>query len=128
MKTSPELPGRAPDIMVIAKRNFSRLRPMFLDGPADVVVEIDGPESTLVNIVRKFEEYEQGGVREFWLIDPVRRRAEFYRRGYDGRFRLHPIGPDAVYRSLVMKGFWLNVEWLWERPPVTAIVKAWGIM
>ena len=128
MKTGPNLPGRAPDILFVAKRNLRRLHSTFLEGPADLVVEIISPGSKTVDRVHKFQEYEQGGVREYWLIDPERRRAEFYRRGRDGRFRLFPVGPDGVYRSLAMKGFWLKTEWLWGLPPVTNVARELGII
>lgn len=128
MKTGPNLPGRAPDILFVAKRHLRRLHPTFLDGPADLVVEIISPGSQSVDRVQKFREYQEGGVREYWLIDPARPRAEFYRRGRNGLFRLFPIGPDGIYRSLAMKGFWLKVDWLWGRPPVTAVVKELGIV
>src|SRR3954454_3374256 len=94
------------------------LHRMYLEGPADLVVEIICHESRTLDSVQKFREYEQGGVREYWLIDPERREAEFYRRGRDGRFRLAHVGNDAVFRSRVLKGLWLRIEWLWDRPPV----------
>jgi Uma2 family endonuclease len=128
MKTGPDLPGRAPDILFVASRNLRRLQPTFLQGPADLVVEIISPGSETVDRVQKFQEYQQGGVREYWLIDPARRAADFYRRGRDGHFRLIPIGPDGIYRSLAMKGLWLKVEWLWDRPPVTTVVRELGII
>src|SRR5436190_20309484 len=45
MKTGPDLPGRSPDIFFVAKDNLRRLKKHYLDGPADVVVEIISPES-----------------------------------------------------------------------------------
>ncbi len=128
MKTSPDLPGRCPDILFVATRNLRRFHKTFLEGPADLVVEIISPGSKTIDRVTKFQEYQQGGVREYWLLDPARRRAEFYRRGRDGRFQLVAIGPDGVYRSLAMKGFWLKVEWLWDRPPATEVVKELGLV
>jgi Uma2 family endonuclease len=113
MKTGPDLPGRAPDILFVAKRNRRRLHRLFVEGPADLVIEIISPDSRTVDRVHKFREYQAGGVREYWLIDPERRRAEFYRRGRDGLF--HPIPlKDGVFRSTVLKGLWLEVDWLWR--------------
>jgi Uma2 family endonuclease len=40
MKLGAGLPGRAPDLMFISSDNLLRLQPTFLDGPADLVVEI----------------------------------------------------------------------------------------
>jgi len=127
MKTGPDLPGRAPDLLFIAKRNRRRLHRLFLEGPGDLVVEIISPDSRTIDRVEKFREYEQGGVREYWIIDPERQRAEFYRRGRDGRFKPIPVGADGVFRSLVLKGLWLRVDWLWNPPPLVAVRKEWGL-
>jgi Uma2 family endonuclease len=63
---------------------------------------------------KKFE-YEAGGVREYWLIDPDRQQAEFYRL-VEGRYRLVYPDSEGLYRSEVLPGFWLEVEWLWQEP------------
>ena len=78
MKTSPDLPGRALDLFFVANANFARLKKTCLEGPADLVVEIISPDSRAPDRGEKFYEYQQGGVREFWLIDPLRQQAEFY--------------------------------------------------
>lgn len=128
MKTGPSLPGRAPDILFVTKRRAGRLRPTYLDGPADLVVEIISPDSRTIDRVDKFREYEQGGVRKYGLIDPARRRAEFYRRGRDGRFKLVPVGEDGVFRRTAVRGFWPRVDWLWRRPDVIGVLKEWGVI
>jgi Uma2 family endonuclease len=38
--------GREPDVLYIANAHLNRLTPAYLDGPADLVVEIISPEST----------------------------------------------------------------------------------
>jgi Uma2 family endonuclease len=130
MKTGPDLPGRAPDIQFIAKRNLGRLKKNHLEGPADLVVEIISPGSRGTDRGDKFYEYEKGGVKEYWLIDPERRRAEFYRLGRDKQFHLMPIDKDGVLRSEVLKGLWLKVDWLWQRPlpKLKKVLKEWGLM
>jgi Uma2 family endonuclease len=127
MKTGPDLPGRAPDLLFVARRNLRRLHAKFLEGPADLVVEIISPGSETIDRLHKFREYERGGVREYWLINPAQRTVEFYRRGRDGRFHLVSVGGDGVFRSIAMKGFWLNVKWLWDCPPIGAVLGEWGI-
>ena len=64
----------------------------------------------------KFAEYEQGGVREYWILDPERRTAAFYARPADGMFELMPLAPDGTFRSAVLPGLWLQVDWLWQTP------------
>jgi len=65
--------------------------------------------------VEKFEEYEQYGVPEYWIIDPraKRPRAEFYQLDERGQYQPVPVGKDGVYHSKVLPGFWLRVDWLW---------------
>ena len=128
MKTGPGLPGRAPDVLFVAKRNLGRLHKTYLEGPADLVVEIVSPDRRTLDAVKKFREYEQGGVREYWLVDPERRRAEFYRRSRGGAFRPAPVGEDGVYRSAAVKGLWLKPDWLWDRPPLVKVLKEWGLV
>ncbi|HYN86899.1 MAG TPA: Uma2 family endonuclease, partial [Ardenticatenaceae bacterium] len=70
--------GREPDLIFVATANLDRLKNTFLDGPADLVIEIVSPESIARDRGDKFVEYEAGGVPEYWLFDPERRSADFY--------------------------------------------------
>jgi Uma2 family endonuclease len=112
--------GREPDLMFVANANLPRLQETYLDGPADLVVEIISPESRGRDRGEKFYEYEQAGVAEYWLIDPDRQRAEFYRLE-DNLYQLARPEEGDVYRSAILPGFWLRLGWLWTRPrPATA--------
>lgn len=70
--------GREPDIFFVAQGNLGRVTKQYLDGPADLVVEVISPESSSRDRGEKFYEYEEAGVREYWLIDPQREQVEFY--------------------------------------------------
>ncbi len=130
IKLPKPLPGRAPDIIFIAKENLHRITTNFFDGAPDIVVEVISPESRARDRGEKFYEYEQAGVKEYWLIDPDRKQAEFYRRGEDGIFRLVAVSEREVFRSEVLKGFWLKVEWLWQEPlpSLMSVLKEWGLV
>jgi len=124
MKTGDELPGRSPDILFVATENLHRLQETYLDGPADLVVEVVSEESRARDRGEKFVEYERGGVREYWLIDPARRQAEFYVL-QDGAFQPASSDNEGIYRSTVLPGFWMRVDWLWQRPPISQVTKQW---
>ncbi len=130
IKLPKPLPARAPDIIFIAKENLHRITTNFFDGAPDIVVEVISPESRARDRGEKFYEYEQAGVKEYWLIDPDRKQAEFYRRGEDGIFRLVAVSEREVFRSEVLKGFWLKVEWLWQEPlpSLMSVLKEWGLV
>ena len=107
--------GREPDLLFIARDHKNRLKNTYLDGPADLVAEVILPESIGRDRGEKFYEYERGGVPEYWLIDPLTQRAEFYQLDA-GQYRMIQVGADRVYRSRVLSDFWLNVDWLWQTP------------
>lgn len=115
MKAAPDGPAREPDILFIASEHLERLTAERLQGPADLVIEIVSDESVTRDRVDKLYEYEEAGVREYWIIDPRprRHRAEFYVRDERGQFQ--PALPDRerVYHSTAVPGFWLRVDWLW---------------
>lgn len=113
--------GREPDVLFVANENRHRLRKNYLDGPADLVVEIVSPESIGRDRGDKYREYEQAGVPEYWLIDPDRQEAEFYRLDERGRYRLAMADDAGVYRSPIVSGFWLKVDWLWQDPLPNAL-------
>ena len=107
--------GRAPDLLFVAAAHVDRLQETYLDGPADLVVEIVSPESVGRDRGEKFYEYARGGVPEYWLIDPQAQWAEFYHLAghhYQSSFS----GDEGEYTSQALPSFWLRVEWLWQQP------------
>jgi Uma2 family endonuclease len=122
--------GREPDLLFVASEHLARLKDTYLDGPADLAVEIVSPESAGRDRGDKFYEYEAGGISEYWLIDPQTERAEFYQLTAGGRYRQVSPNAEGVYRSTVLPGFWLKVEWLWQEPlPKTLdVLRALGVL
>jgi Uma2 family endonuclease len=116
MKTGPNLPGRSPDLLFVANENWSSIKENYLDGPADLVIEIVSPESGPRDRGEKYREYEKGGVREYWLLDPQKKKAEFFLLGADGKYRSMSTDDKGIYHSSVLQGLWIKVEWLWQDP------------
>ncbi|MCZ7568183.1 MAG: Uma2 family endonuclease [Ardenticatenaceae bacterium] len=113
----------APFQMKLAQEHLDRLKATYLDGPADLVIEITSPESVGRDRGEKFYEYEQANIPQYWLIDPERKRAEFYRLDENGQYQLAPQ-EAGVSRSRVLEGFWLRADWLWQTPPVLEALRA----
>jgi len=122
--------GREPDILFVAKDRLAIIQETYLDGPADVVVEIVSPESVGRDRGDKFLEYETAGIKEYWFIDPDRRQTEFYRLGEGGQYQLVIGGAEGVFHSQVIPGFWLKIQWLWQDPwpsPVRVVAEICGL-
>ncbi len=118
--------GRAPDVSFVSTANLARLRRNDLEGPVDVAIEVISPGSRGTDRGDKYFEYEAAGIAEYWLFDPHRKVAEFYRLDRDGHFQMvEPMG--GVFRSEALPGFWLKVAWLWELPKVRDAERELGI-
>jgi len=112
--------GREPDLIFVHRDRLGILGATYCDGAPDLVVEVTSPESFARDRGEKFVEYEAAGVKEYWLVDPDRRQAEFYVLGEDGRY--HPVPAQAgVYHSRVLPGLGLRLEWLWQDPPPAGV-------
>ena len=111
-----ETSGREPDLLFIGSDRLDRVHRTYLDGPADLAIEIVSPESAGRDRGEKYYEYEAAGIPEYWLLDPQTARAEFYQLGPEGQYRLVAPDTEGLYRSVVLPGFWLRVDWLWQQP------------
>lgn len=123
---SGEQEVREPDLIVILPEHTDRLQRTYYDGAPDLVVEIVSKDSRSIDRGEKFYAYESAGVPEYWIIDPERKQAEFAQLGGDGVYQVVFSGSQGVYRSKVLSGFWLRVEWLWRLPSAWEVLKEWG--
>jgi Uma2 family endonuclease len=108
--------GREPDLMFIAKANQDRITHTYLDGPADLAIEVISPESVMRDRGEKYVEYEMEGVREYWIIDPDTKRADFFILSEENRYERAHEDAEGIYRSSVLTDFWIKVNWLWQSP------------
>ena len=100
----------------IARENLGRLEGVYLDGPADLVIEVVARGSRLRDRGEKLAEYEMGGVREYWVIDPEEQRADFHVRAADERYERRRTDEDGIHLCEVITGFRLREAWLWQQP------------
>ncbi len=132
MRVATTETSRQPDVLFVAENNRGRISDKRIDGPADLVIEIISNESVTRDRADKFYEYQAGGVREYWIIDPRPglTRADFWVLDADGRYRPIPIEPDGTYHSTVLPNFKLDVNSLLadELPdPLKALANMIGI-
>jgi Uma2 family endonuclease len=72
----------------------------------------------------KYDEYADAGVREYWLVDsrPGKQNASFWVLDTAGRYQPLPVDQDGVFRSTVIPGFWLKVDWLWANEKLSPLL------
>ena len=118
VKLWPDGPSREPDLVFVSHARLAQLGPQRFEGAPDLVVEAVSPGSVTIDRITKFREYEQAGVREYWIIDPRphQQQADFYIRDVEGNFAPAPLTEDGVYNSTVVPAFHLPVAYLWQTP------------
>jgi len=121
--------AREPDVMLLRAANASRVTGAYVDGPADLVVEVISPDSRMRDRGEKFYEYEQAGVGEYWLIEPARRQADQFRLNAEGIYESVPVAPGGRLESPLLPGAWVDPAWLWSDrlPKLNDVQRAWGL-
>ena len=65
-----------PDISVICDNH--KLTDRGCDGAPDLVIEVVSPSSSRMDYIIKLNLYMAAGVREYWIVDPLRQRTIVY--------------------------------------------------
>lgn len=120
--------GREPDILFVTKERESLFEKNYLAGAADVAVEVISPGTGRTERGDKYFEYELSGIHEYWLIDPERQHAEFYRLGADKLYHVADLQSGNIFRSEIITDFWLRVDWLWKLPKKIAALHELGVI
>lgn len=107
---------REPDLQIVLNTNPGQLTDTAMIGPADICIEIVSPESVARDYGEKFAEYEKSGVKEYWVIDPIRRTARFHRLNGEGVYQPIMQDDDGNYESPLLPGLKLHVATLWQEP------------
>jgi len=105
-----------PDVAYVARGRVSLIENWGMPGPPDIAVEIVSRESRQRDYGEKRNIYEEAGVKEYWIIDPIQARCEFLTLGDDGKFQLARLAENRKFQSRVVEGLWIDVEWLLADP------------
>lgn len=65
-----------PDVLVLCNRE--QIDPRRLEGAPDFVVEVLSPSTKRKDSLIKFHKYADAGVREYWMVDPDKKRIAAY--------------------------------------------------
>ncbi|MFO1432567.1 MAG: Uma2 family endonuclease [Candidatus Competibacteraceae bacterium] len=108
--------GFTPDALLCRGESLHRLHDYYLEGPADLVIEILLPDHTDQDREVKRRYYEQSGVPEYWLIDPDSQQVTYLRR-LNGAYRPCYPAADGSYRPAPIPGLAFYPERLWTFDP-----------
>jgi Uma2 family endonuclease len=115
--------GPEPDVFFVRKSRLGIIGEKYLEAAPDLCIEVISKSSRKKDRGRKFVLYAEYGVREYWIVDPLRFTIEFY-ENQDGEWV--EILPDAEGRlhSKVIANFWLKTKWFTSVQPLPPVAQA----
>lgn len=116
MYVSDDVSSHEPDLTVVLNENVSRIGEQYIDGAVDLAVEIISPGTAATDRGAKYVEYEAAGVAEYWLIDPIRKKAYIHHLNDEGIYSVisSSMSDSKLLTSSLLKGFQLSSEILWR--------------
>lgn len=120
---------RVPDVCFVAKERQSIIKRGRIEGAPDLIIEIVSPDSEERDTKTKYQEYEQMGVREYWVIDSAQQKCNLYELNA-ARHYVAVKARTGKLHSRVLDGFWLRPSDLWQDPlPKTlGLLKELGVI
>ncbi|MBF0449980.1 MAG: Uma2 family endonuclease [Candidatus Magnetomorum sp.] len=114
---------RKPDLALIAENSLKmKGSDCTYKGIFDICIEFlsDSRKSEIErDTIRKKKEYEQAGVKEYFILDRKGKHTHFFRLK-NGKYQ--PIKPvDGVIKSEVLKNFQFRIEDLYSRPEMSEL-------
>jgi Uma2 family endonuclease len=110
-------PVRAPepDVAYVRADRLNLVAERAMHGAPDIAVEVVSRESRQRDYGEKRQLYEEAGVAEYWIIDPIQQRVEFLVLEA-GRYQIARLEENRRFRSRALPGFWIDVDWLLADP------------
>jgi Uma2 family endonuclease len=86
-----------------------------VEAPPERAIEIVSPESVERDYEKKRKQYQRFGVSEYWIIDEEEKTILQLRLNRRGRYT--EVRPrHGMFHSKVLPGFFLDPNWLWQKP------------
>jgi Uma2 family endonuclease len=114
--------GPEPDVFFVSKSRLGIIGEKYLEGPPDLCIEVISKSSRKIDRGRKFVLYAEYGVKEYWIVDPLRFTIEFYENQDGEWFEIKPDEQGRLY-SKVLSGFWLKSEWFTSVQPLPPVAQ-----
>jgi len=100
-----------PDLLVVCDK--SKLAKGSVDGAPDLVIEIVSPSNTHSELFLKFQYYLKAGVKEYWVIDPEKKKVQvnIYQ---EGRYNSTIFNKNDSIFVTVLSGLEIQLKSIFE--------------
>jgi len=99
-----------PDILFIRAERLDIIGEDYVEGAPDLVMEILSPSNWLYDRREKKQVYQEGGVSEYWIVDPRARTVEVYQLEGGSYLLVGQYGSGEAAQSSGISGFEVPVD------------------
>lgn len=89
-----------PDVIILCDKN--KIMKWGIMGAPDFVVEVLSPSTKRKDCIKKLDKYREAGVKEYWMIDPYKRKVivyEFEKESYPMVYGMDGQIPVGIYEG-----------------------------
>jgi Uma2 family endonuclease len=104
--------GFTPDVVFFTGHTLNTLYEYYLDGPAELVIEVTRPAHRDYDHQTKRTQYARAGVPEYLIVDPATQTADFLRL-VQGEYVRQTPDADGLYRPRSVPGLAIAPHHLW---------------
>ncbi len=99
-----------PDVLFISNENKEIITKKNIKGVPDLMVEVVSKGSVVRDYVEKKNDYENFGVKEYWLIDPLNETIIVHALE-DKKYKIFSsVEEQGIAKSKILEGFELSFE------------------
>jgi len=102
-----------PDLIVVC--DPSKIKTNYVVGAPDLIVEILTKSTAKLDKTLKMERYQQAGVREYWIVDPVHQTVDVY-RWEQGADRPQTYGSEDKFQVSVLDDCEIDLSLVFPEP------------
>jgi Uma2 family endonuclease len=99
-----------PDVLFIRTDRLDIIEEDYVEGAPDLVMEILSPSNWLYDRGEKMQAYQNGGVAEYWIVDPRATTIEVYLLEQGVYLLVGKYGPGEAAQSQILPGFETSVD------------------
>jgi len=99
-----------PDIIFISKDRLNIIGEKKIEGSPDLVIEILSPATAYYDLRIKKDTYEQSGVKEYWIVDPIQKTIEVFGNKKSKFESVSAAKGEGVVKSDLLNGLSIAVK------------------
>lgn len=99
-----------PDVLFIRAGRLEIIEEDYVEGSPDLVMEVLSPSNWLYDRGEKMQAYQDGGVAEYWIVDPRAGAIEVYVLEQGAYLLVGKYGPGETAQSQIVPGFEASVD------------------